>query len=155
MQLHDLKLKHHSRRAKRVGRGGKRGTFSGRGSKGQQARGARLGPDFRGGNRPLWKVFPKRRGSTKKTEKKHRFFQTASSAITVINLNKISRLFSAGEAVNLGTLVSKGVISKAVKRVKILGQGELDKPLDFSGLAFSKSAQEKILKVGKIKKNEL
>lgn len=151
MQLHDLKLKHKFRKAKRVGRGGKRGTFSGKGSKGQQARGARLGPDFRGGNRPLWKVFPKRRGSTKKTEKKHRFFQTASSEITVINLGKISQLFSAGETVDLGTLVSKGVISKAVKKVKILGQGELDKKISFSGLEFSKSAREKILKVGEIK----
>ena len=150
MQLHDLKLKHKPRRAKRVGRGGKRGTFSGKGSKGQQARGARLGPDFRGGNRPLWKVFPKRRGSTKKTEKKHRFFQTASLDVAVINLGKINQLFSAGENISLETLVSKGVISKAVKKVKILGQGELDKPLNFSGVEFSKSAREKILKSGTI-----
>ncbi len=151
MQLHDLKLEHHPRKARRVGRGGKRGTFSGKGSKGQQARGARLGPDFRGGNRPLWKVFPKLRGANKKTEKKHRFFRMASADVTVINLGKISQLFSAGEAVNLETLLSKGVIAKAVRKVKILGQGELDKSLNFSGLEFSKSAREKILKNGEIK----
>lgn len=151
MQLHDLKLKYKPRRAKRIGRGGKRGTFSGKGSKGQQARGARLGPDFRGGNRPLWKVFPKRRGSTKKTEKKHRFFQTSSAVTAVVNLGKINRLFAAGDLVSPDSLATKKVISRAVKKIKILGEGSLDKKMSFSGLVFSKSARAKILKVGEIK----
>ena len=64
MQIHELKKLNKARTKKRVGRGGKRGTFSGRGSKAQMARGARLGADFRGGNAPLWKLFPKKRGFT-------------------------------------------------------------------------------------------
>ncbi len=150
MQLNDIKPKHKFKKAKRIGRGGKRGTFSGKGSKGQQARGARLGPDFRGGNQPIWKVFPKKRGSTKKTEKKHRFFQTASEKVAAINLEKINQLFSTGESVTPATLIEKGVIKSAIKKVKILGQGELDKKLKFSGLEFSKSAREKIVKSGEI-----
>lgn len=150
MQLHELKLKNRPRRARRIGRGGKRGTFSGRGSKGQQARGARLGPDFRGGNRPLWKVFPKRRGSTKKTEKKHRFFQPAPRDSTVVNLGKINQVFPTGDVVSLSSLVKKGIIKKSTRRVKILGQGELDKKLKFFGLEFSQSAREKVLKSGEI-----
>lgn len=150
MQLHQIKSRHQSRTARRVGRGGKRGTFSGRGSKGQQARGARLGPDFRGGNRPLWKVFPKRRGATKKTEKKHRFFRLASPDSAVVNLDKINRVFSDGDTVSHSSLAAKGMVKRTIKKVKILGQGELDKKLKFSGLEFSKSAREKVLKSGEI-----
>ncbi|MDO8495000.1 MAG: 50S ribosomal protein L15 [bacterium] len=150
MQLHELKLKNQPRQARRVGRGGKRGTFSGKGSKGQQARGARLGVDFRGGNQPIWKVFPKKRGSTKKTDIKHRYFQTEAAAIPVINLGKINQLFSAGDTVSPATLLEKGLIHVRNKKVKILGQGELDKKLKFSGLIFSQSAKDKILKSGEI-----
>lgn len=150
MQLHQIKPDHQPRKAKRIGRGGKRGTFSGKGSKGQQARGARLGPDFRGGNRPIWKVFPKRRGSTKKTEKKHRFFRLASHRTAVVNLEKINQLFSVGEIVSPATLAEKKVVKPAIKKIKILGQGELDKKLKFSGLIFSQSARDKILKNGEI-----
>lgn len=71
MQLHELKPIHPRKRRKRVGRGGKRGTFSGRGTKGQKSRaGASVRPGFRGGDTPLWKVFPKQRGAGKKVEVK-------------------------------------------------------------------------------------
>ena len=76
MQLHHLKPIHKAIASKRVGRGGKRGTLSGRGSKGQKSRaGTRIRPGFRGGNEPLWKLFPKSRGASKKTDIKHRSFQ--------------------------------------------------------------------------------
>ncbi len=150
MQLHEIKLKNKPKKSKRIGRGGKRGTFSGKGSKGQQARGARLGPDFRGGNQPIWKVFPKRRGSTKKTEKKHRFFQLRVRETAVINLHRISQLFAEGETVSPVSLEEKGIVNRSTKRIKILGQGELDKKLKFSNLEFSKSAREKIVKSGEI-----
>lgn len=76
MQLHDLKPFSRSKQKKRVGRGGKRGTYSGRGSKGQKSRaGTRIPPGFRGGDNPIWKIFPKARGSSKKVDIKHRSFQ--------------------------------------------------------------------------------
>jgi len=75
MQLHQLKPTVKQKRAKRVGRGGKRGTYSGRGQKGQKSRaGARIRPGFRGGDNPIWKLFPKQRGSAKKVDLKKRRF---------------------------------------------------------------------------------
>ena len=69
MQIHELKPDHPRKHRKRVGRGGKRGTFSGKGTKGQKSRaGASVKPGFRGGDTPLWKIFPKRRGAGKKVE---------------------------------------------------------------------------------------
>ena len=76
MQLHQIKPTHKKVEGKRVGRGGKRGTFSGRGSKGQKSRaGTRIRPGFRGGDNPIWKLFPKQRGASKKVDIKHRSFQ--------------------------------------------------------------------------------
>jgi len=65
MQLHQLKLKNHKKSRKRVGRGGKRGTYSGKGMKGQKSRAGkkpRLG--FAGGDTTLAKRTPKQRGTT-------------------------------------------------------------------------------------------
>lgn len=143
MQLNDIKPNYSSRKARRVGRGGKRGTFSGRGSKGQKARGARLGADFRGGSRPLWKVFPKRRGANKKTEIKHRFFRLANKKAAVINLSRLNEVFADGDTVSPASLAEKGLVAKGVKKVKILGEGELEKNLKFDQVTFSKTAQSK------------
>lgn len=146
MQLHQIQPKHKNRDRKRIGRGGKRGTFSGRGSKGQNARGARLGEDFRGGNPPIWKVFPKKRGSTKKTKIKHRTFRKSNNEVLAINLGRLNEFFSNNDLVSMETLCEKGIISSADKSVKILGDGELTKSLKFSGLKVSKSVLDKIQK---------
>lgn len=141
------------KKAKRVGRGGKRGTFSGKGSKGQKARsGVHMGADFRGGNRPLWKVFPKKRGSTKKVEIKHRSFQVRDPGAFPVNLELINKVFSENAVVNPTSLLEKKIIKRGDKKVKILGTGELSKKLTFEGLIFSQSAKDKILKTnGEIK----
>ncbi len=148
MQLHQLKptIKHKSR--KRVGRGGKRGTFSGRGSKGQKSRaGARIRPGFRGGDNPIWKLFPKQRGATKKVDIKHARFRVAKKESEVVNLGILNSFFQDGDSVSPKILAQKGIIG-GKKRVKILSDGELDKKLNFSGVAFSKQARDKILKAG-------
>ncbi len=148
MQIHQIQKPRHLKKAKRVGRGGKRGTFSGKGSKGQKARsGVHMGADFRGGNRPLWKVFPKKRGSTKKVEIKHRSFRLRSPKAIPINLKLIDGVFSASETVSPASLLEKKLI-KAGEKVKILGSGDLTKKLNFDGLIFSESAKVKIEKVG-------
>ncbi|OGN30764.1 MAG: 50S ribosomal protein L15 [Candidatus Yanofskybacteria bacterium RIFCSPLOWO2_02_FULL_43_10b] len=152
MQVHEIKKPKHLKKAKRIGRGGKRGTFSGKGSKGQKARsGVHMGADFRGGNPPLWKVFPKKRGSTKKVGIKHRSFRLRHPKATPLNLKLIDKIFSANETVSPATLLEKKLI-KAGEKVKVLGLGDLKKKLNFDGLAFSESAKEKILKAdGQIK----
>ncbi len=148
MQLHQLKPTTKHKRRKRVGRGGKRGTFSGHGSKGQKSRaGARIRPGFRGGDEPIWKLFPKQRGATKKVDIKHARFRVAKKESAVVNLEVLNSSFRDGDNVSSKILVQKH-IADAGKRIKILGDGELDKKLNFSGVAFSKQARDKILKAG-------
>lgn len=153
MLIHELKPTTKNKKKKRIGRGGKRGTFSGKGTKGQKARaGVHMGADFRGGNRPLWKVFPKKRGSTKKVEIKHRSFQVRDPKAFPVNLELINEVFHENAVVSPTTLLEKKVIKKADKTVKVLGTGELSKKLTFEGLTFSQSAKEKIAKAnGEIK----
>lgn len=117
---------------KRVGRGGKRGTFSGRGSKGQKSRsGTRIRPGFRGGDNPIWKLFPKKRGSSKKTEITRALFQVHHEKIRILNLDDLERMFKDGDTVE--------------GKVKILGRGVLTKKLKFGPeVIFSKSAHEQI-----------
>lgn len=149
MQIHQIKKPRHLKKAKRVGRGGKRGTFSGKGSKGQKARsGVHMGADFRGGNPPLWKVFPKKRGSTKKVDIKHRSFQKRYDKAVSVNLELIEKIFSENETVSRASLLEKKIIKSKDKIVKILGSGDFKKKVNFEGLIFSGSAREKILKAG-------
>ena len=137
MQIHQLKPTNTARGKKRVGRGGKRGTFSGRGSKGQKSRaGTRIRPGFRGGDNPIWKLFPKRRGSSKKTEIKRGLFQIRHEKPAVFNLDRLNSMFSDGDTVSPETL--------GVKKAKILGTGILTKKLLFKDVTFSKSAHDKI-----------
>lgn len=151
MQLNQLKSTTQNKKRRRVGRGGKRGTFSGHGSKGQKARaGTRIRPGFRGGDNPIWKLFPKQRGATKKVDIKHAKFQVRRNKPAIIDLGSLSSHFNDGDKVSPPTLIKKGLISNLKNGVKILGDGELTKKLNFSGLSLSKSAQEKILKSGSI-----
>ena len=147
MQLHQLKPTIKNKRRKRVGRGGKRGTYSGRGSKGQKSRaGARIRPGFRGGDNPIWKLFPKQRGSSRKKEfGKKRKFIIRSPRPAIVNLGVLDKHFNDGEVVTPGLLLKKGLVSSVKNGVKILGKGELTKKFKFgSGFKFSKSAQKEL-----------
>jgi len=140
VNLNQLPKSRGTTKRKRVGRGGKRGTFSGHGSKGQKARsGVHPGADFRGGDTPLWKLFPKRRGANKKTPIKHRFFQLRAVKAATLNLEKIERYFADGETVSLETLKAKNLVKNYVKTVKVLGRGQLKKVVKFAPeIQFSK-----------------
>lgn len=132
-----------------MGRGGKRGTYSGRGSKGQKSRaGARIRPGFRGGDNPFWKLFPKQRGATKKVAVKHAKFRVRHEKPAIINLGILDLFFQDGDSISPKMLVKRGIIKTTEYGVKILGEGELNKRLNFSGVAFSKQARDKILKAG-------
>lgn len=149
MQLHQLRPTTKKKYRKRVGRGGKRGTYSGHGSKGQKSRaGARIRPGFRGGDNPIWKLFPKQRGATKKVDIKQRRFRVKHPKPAVVNLGTLEKNFQTGETVSAESLLEKGLITDTKNGVKILGDGALSQKLVFTkDLMFSKSAREKMAKV--------
>jgi len=137
MQPHELKRKHPQKKKKRVGRGGKKGTYSGRGMKGQKSR---AGGTPRPVLRDLIKKFPKKRGYK---------FNSNKTIEAIVNLDILDKKFEAGEIVNLSALRKRKVIRKKDRAVKILGNGEIKKALVFEGyMSFSKSAQEKVEKAG-------
>lgn len=138
---------------KRVGRGGKRGTTSGGGTKGQKGRaGASVRPGFRGGDNRIWQLFPKQRGATKKhgskrVHRKHRRYQVIAGKPAVINVAALNA-FSAGDSVTLATLKERRLISGAAKAAKILGTGEVKVGVTVEGVDVSTSAREKITAAG-------
>ena len=141
MQLHELKSSGKSKKSKRVGRGGKRGTYSGRGMKGQRSRAGRR---FKPAIRELIKRYPKLRGHRLGSNPK---FKKPKAA--VFNLVDIEKIFKAGEKVTPQVLIEKGFLRKILKRgtkVKILAKGEITKPLEFENCLVSKNAKAKIEK---------
>lgn len=145
MQLHELKPTIKKKHRKRVGRGGKRGTYSGRGLKGQKSRaGAGIKPGFRGGDTPLWKKFHKARGASKKLDIKKPGFQVRHPKPEIVNLRDLDKRFTEGETVSPKTLIEKRLVKKTKYGVKILGKGDLRKKLTFKGVTMSKVAKEKI-----------
>lgn len=144
MQLHELKPKFGSRHRKiRVGRGdgSKRGTYSGRGGKGQTARtGGVRRPGFEGGQTPLIRRMPKLGG----------FKNVNRVEYAVVNVGDFEKHFKEGDTVNRETLQEKGLI-RSSKPIKILGNGELKISLNVKVEKVSASAKEKIEKAkGKI-----
>lgn len=140
MQLNELQRTTPNKKEKRVGRGGRRGKTSGRGTKGQKARaGHRIMPAIR----EQLKKLPKRRGYS---------FKSIQNKPFVVNVATIETFFSAGDVVNPKTLVEKGILrtrkGAGAPQVKILGEGELTKKLTVSGCTVSTSAKEKIEKTG-------
>jgi len=142
MQLHQLKPKHKLKEKKRIGRGGKRGTYSGRGIKGQKSRaGRKLAPVIR----ELIKKHPKLRGYKFGPKVKNQ------KSKVIINLEKLENEFKAGEIVNPKNLLAKGLISKTKGKmpgVKILAKGKISKKLIIENCQVSKAAEKAIEKTG-------
>jgi len=140
--LHELK-RETVRAKRRVGRGGKRGKTSGRGTKGQNARAGRK-------KRPEWrdiiKKLPKRRGFGK--NRGRTVDNTREDAVT-ISLSRLETAFDAGAEVSTKTLQERGVVQARSKApVKIVGEGTLTKKLTVKGIPASKSARAAIEKAG-------
>jgi large subunit ribosomal protein L15 len=143
MELHQLKPKHKLKKKKRVGRGGKRGTYSGRGIKGQRSR---AGRKFQPLIRELIKKYPKLRGYRFNPKARKHELGTA-----VLNLGILEKKFKSQEKINPQLLLEKKLIRRMkgrVPKVKILGDGKLTKSLIVEGCQVSKQAKEKIEKVG-------
>ena len=136
MKLHELSPAEGSTKAtKRIGRGhgSGQGKTAGKGHKGQNARsggGVRIG--FEGGQMPLSRRIPKRGFNN--------IFATKFAIVNVADLNK----FVDGTVVDAELLKASGLI----KKVKILGNGELTAKLTVKAAKFSQSAIEKIEKAG-------
>lgn len=142
MKLHDLQPDRGSRKKKtRVGRGisAGKGKTAGRGTKGAGARGsgARKGAYFEGGQLPLVRRLPFKRGFTN-------IFRIVYQEINVSQLEA----FDAGATVTPEMLAANGWIHDADKPVVVLGNGDLSKKLTVHAHRFSKSAQEKIGNAG-------
>jgi len=127
--------------SKRVGRGdgSGHGTYSGRGSKGQKVRAGnrKYRPGFEGGQLPLIKRLPRKRGFTN-------IFRTEYSIVSIRQLNT----FKSGSKVTPDKLKAAGMIKTLAKPIKILADGEIDHPVTVQANKFSASAKAKIESAG-------
>ena len=144
MRLHDLKPDVGSRKKRRrAGRGiaAGRGKTAGRGHKGQGARaGGGKGPYFEGGQLPLVRRLPFKRGFTN-------IFRIEYEEVNVGLLNEHEGI-EDGAVVTPALLAQLGIIRDADKPVVILGDGELTKKLQVSAHRFTKSATQAIGEAG-------
>jgi len=125
---------------KRVGRGdgSGRGTYSGRGCKGQKSRaGYKMRPGFEGGQLPLIKRLPQKRGFTN-------IFRTEYSTV---NIGKL-KVFKSGSEVTPQKLVDAGIVKTLRYPIKILADGDIGHPLVVKANKFSAAAKAKIEAAG-------
>ena len=139
MKIHELQLQTTTDR-KRVGRGigSGYGKTAGRGTKGQNSRtggGVRLG--FEGGQNPLAKRLPKKRG----------FVPLSQVTYQVVNLSGLDTL-KDGATVDAVALAAAGLVKKANDRVKLLASGKLTKKLTIKVHGASKAAKAAVEAAG-------
>ena len=128
----------------RVGRGigSGKGKTSGRGIKGQKSRSGVAIKSFEGGQMPLYRRLPKRGFNSFKKKN-----------IAKINIEKLQNLIDkkiikSEEIINLDNLIKKNVINKKYKKIKVLGVGEIKEKINIEANFSSKSAKDKIEKIG-------
>jgi large subunit ribosomal protein L15 len=121
------------------GNGSGHGTYSGRGCKGQKARTGnnKVRPGFEGGQLPLIKRLPRKRGFTN-------IFRVEYCTVNVGALNT----FESGAEVTREMLLKAGLINSNVNPLKVLADGEIDRPLTVKADRFSVSAKAKIEAAG-------
>jgi large subunit ribosomal protein L15 len=143
--IHELKPNDGATKPKRrIGRGmgSGHGKTSGRGHKGQKSRsGYSAKRGFEGGQMPLHRRLPKR-GFTNAVFKKHH---------SAINVGDLTRLEGVDDGARVGAeeLVAAGIVRKLGKDgLRVLGNGEISRPLHIVATHFSKSAEEKITAAG-------
>tara|TARA_Y100000588_G_scaffold325709_1_gene359648 strand:+ start:132 stop:587 length:456 start_codon:yes stop_codon:yes gene_type:complete len=144
MELNKLYSKS-SKSKKRLGRGigSSKGKTCGRGHKGQKSRSGVAIKSFEGGQMPLYRRLPKR-GFKSFANKKD---------IAIINLSKVQDIIIKNknilsEKINLHNLQKSKFINKKYKKLKLLGIGDLKQKFNIEVNSISKSAKEKIEKIG-------
>ena len=141
MMLHELKPAAGSNKAaKRKGRGhgSGNGKTAGYGHKGQKARSGATRPGFEGGQLPLQRRLPK-------VGFNNSVFATVYSTIKISDLEA---KFEANAVVDEAAVVAAGLVKKTNDGIKVLGNGELTKPMTLQIKAFTASAKEKIEAAG-------
>lgn len=141
MKIHQLRPAPGARRPrKRVGRGdgSGHGTYSGRGLKGQKSRsGGGVRPTFEGGQLPLVKRLPEKRG----------FFNPFRVEYSVVSVAALNR-FPEGAEVTPQAMAEAGLVKSLKKPVKVLGDGEVKRPLVVQAHRFSRAARLKLEAAG-------
>lgn len=144
MQMNTLAPKTARITSPRVGRGGKRGKTSGRGTKGQNARaGHKKRPEMR----DLIKKIPKRRGHGKNRSRTVR----PHEPIVAVNLAALEANFENGAKITPLELLKKNLVGTRggyIQKVKILGMGSLTKKLTIVDCSFSASAKTAVEAAG-------
>ncbi|HAA90113.1 MAG: 50S ribosomal protein L15 [Thermoanaerobacterales bacterium 50_218] len=140
MRLHELRPAEGAKfKRTRVGRGigSGLGKTAGRGTKGQKARsGGGVRPGFEGGQMPLYRRIPKRG-----------FTNIFKKEVAIVNVRDLVR-FPAGTVVTPDLLKEEGLVKGKKVLVKLLGKGEIDRPLTVKVHQVSKGAAEKIAAAG-------
>jgi large subunit ribosomal protein L15 len=140
MKLGELKPARGAKRAgKRVGRGkgSGLGRTAGRGEKGLRARsGGGTPPGYEGGQMPLQRRVPKRG-----------FRNAFRKEYALVNVKDLNR-FPAGTVVDTDALRAAGVVKNVRDGVKLLGNGELDRPLTVRVDRASREAARKVAEAG-------
>ena len=128
----------------RVGRGigSGKGKTSGRGVKGQKSRSGVAIKSFEGGQMPLYRRLPKRG-----------FNPVSKDKVAILNLEKIqtfidSKTINTNEVLNANILKKLKIINKNSSKLKILGTGEIKDKVNIEANLASKSAVEKLEKIG-------
>ncbi len=138
MKLHHLRPGSGVQKKKRVGRGraAGQGKTAGRGTKGYLARHTKR-TGFEGGQMPLTRRVPKKPGFTNRNREE----------FAVVNLDRLAAKFEANATVTPESLVQAGLIRKSLP-VKILGGGDIDRPLTVQAHAFTRTARQKLEQAG-------
>ncbi|WP_448381427.1 50S ribosomal protein L15 [Gloeomargarita sp.] len=141
MRLHDLHPQPGSQhRRRRVGRGisAGQGASCGFGMRGQKSRSGRsTRPGFEGGQNPLYRRLPKLHG----------FRSVNPTRYTILNVGDLAR-WPGEQPVTLAALQAAGWVKQPQGPLKILGDGEIDRPLTVVAAAFSATAEAKITAAG-------
>lgn len=128
---------HRGRNRKGRGVGSGWGKTAGRGSKGQKARsGGSVRAGFEGGQMPIQRRLPKRG-----------FKNPFRKVFAVVNIKDLAE-FTSGSVVDAEALIRQGLVKGRFDGIKLLGQGDIDRPVDVKLHAVSKSARDKILAAG-------
>jgi len=141
MKLDELQRNFKRPKRKRVGRGMRsgHGKTAGRGHRGQgQRSGSETKPGFEGGQMPLYRRIPKKKG----------FFIPNRSSWAIVNVGMLNKLFSDGESVDFQALADKNLIDDRKDGLRVLGHGELSVKLNISAAYVTPSAKEKIESAG-------
>lgn len=140
MKITDLKPPRGAKKKKKrvgCGPGSGHGKTACRGTKGAKQRsGKEYGPGFEGGQMPLIRRIPKRG-----------FYNPFKKEYSIVNLKNLEKIIDKYDEITPEVLKKEGIVKKDLP-IKILGDGELKKPIKIVAHAFSEKAKEKIKEAG-------